>query len=73
MSNDNNTKDSMMKLTRDNYRTWMAKAKDYILALDHNDAADLWAYFEWRPNGDNNVDPISIMIFKWQTTQTQRN
>ena len=45
-------------LTRDNYLTWIEKIKDYILALDHDEAADIWAAFVWTPpERQNDPDP----------------
>ena len=36
-----------LKLTRVNYPTWIVKIKDYILSLDHDDAADIWNAFQF--------------------------
>ena len=44
-------------LTRMNWSTWNAKVKDYILALDHDDAADMWQAYEWKRTADNVADP----------------
>ena len=38
-----------LKLHRENWNTWIAKVKDYILALDHDEAADIWRAYEWVP------------------------
>ena len=34
-------------LTKDNYLVWIEMIKDYILALDCEDAEDMWEAFEW--------------------------
>ena len=45
-------------LTRDNYTTWIEKVKDYILSLDHDEAAEIWQAFVWtQPEGHNDPDP----------------
>ena len=36
-------------LTRDNFPKWEQLIKDYILALDHDDAADIWTAYKWEP------------------------
>ena len=46
-------------LTRQNWTTWIAHIKDYILALDHEDAADIWQTFIWKPSDGNMDDPIN--------------
>ena len=49
----------MSVLTRANYRTWSVQAKDYILAIYHDDAVEIWNIFEWTQAahpGEN--DPI---------------
>ena len=50
---------SIEKLTRANYPTWIEKVKDYILALEHDDAADIWQAFVWvrDPNNPDAPDP----------------
>ena len=40
-----------LKLRWDNWNTWIAKVKDHILALDHDDAADIWDTYMWVPGG----------------------
>ena len=40
-----------LKLQRENWNTWIAKVKDYILALDHDEAADIWQAYAWVPGG----------------------
>ena len=37
--------ESIEKLTSDNYLIWSEKVKDYILALDCEDAEDIWEAF----------------------------
>ena len=46
-----------LKLHRENWNTWIAKVKDYILSLDHDEAADIWQAYEWAPGGDGAGDP----------------
>jgi hypothetical protein len=46
-----------LKLHRENWNTWIAKVKDYILALDHDDAADIWMAFEAGPGAADAADP----------------
>ena len=56
------------KLTRANYQTWQARVKDYILALDDDNAATMWEDYEWK--GDNEEDdPISK---NWQEAPNQQ-
>ena len=45
------------KLTRGNYPTWIEKVRDYIMALEHDDAPDIYHAFEWVPAGPNDADP----------------
>ena len=56
----NSEKDStsVPKLTRENFSTWLEMIKDYINALEHEDAPDIWLAFEWRPNP--NHDPNAL-------------
>ena len=51
--------DKMPMLTRANYQTWMEKAKDYILAQDHDDAIEMWTDFNWVNPNDGTPDPIA--------------
>ena len=44
------------KLTRDNHLTWMAKVKDYILSLDHDNAADIWQAYAWEADPEDSDD-----------------
>jgi hypothetical protein len=46
-----------LKLHRENWNTWIAKIKDYILALDHDEAADMWLAYEWVAGNDGDADP----------------
>jgi hypothetical protein len=52
-----------LMLRRDNWNTWIAKVKDHILALDHDEAADIWLAYLWVPggvvDGDDEGDPDS--------------
>ena len=41
----------MEKLTRDNHETRFAKIGDYICALDHDEAPDIWAAYKWGEYG----------------------
>ena len=34
-------------LTKDNYLVWIEMVKDYILAMDCDNAEDMWDAFEW--------------------------
>ena len=49
MSLSESKSDAIIKMTRGNYPTWIEKIKDYIMALDHDEAADIWAAFVWVP------------------------
>ena len=40
----------MEKLTKDNFLLWSEKVKDHILALDCEDAEDIWEAFTWTPD-----------------------
>ena len=55
---ESDSKSSMQTLTRANYQSWMAMAKDYIYALDHEDAPDIWNIFVWRASEGTPNDPI---------------
>ena len=46
-----------IKMTRDNYLTWKELIKDFILALDHDDAADIWQAFIWVASPGDQDDP----------------
>ena len=48
---------SVPKLTRANYTTWLMLIEDHIMALDHDDAPDIWENYIWRP--DPNHDPAA--------------
>lgn len=43
---------SIEKLDRSNWTSWIEHVKDYILALDHDDAADIWKAYIWKPKPD---------------------
>ena len=45
----------MPKLDRGNYPTWIMLIEDVVMALDHDDAPDIWSVYTWRP--DPNHDP----------------
>ena len=47
------------KLSRANFRTWFEKVKDYILALPHDEAPDIWAAVIWErdPTQPDVADP----------------
>jgi hypothetical protein len=49
---DTDSRSKIPLLTRDNWSTWEQRMKDYILALDHDDAADIWLAYVWVPEGD---------------------
>ena len=69
MSADIATQPRMAKLTKANYQTWIAQARDYILAIDHDDAITMWHIYEWTPDPavENDVDPID---HDYQTAST---
>ena len=35
-------------LRADNFDTWIEKVKDYIFALDHDDAVGIWTAYMWQ-------------------------
>ena len=44
-------------LTKRNWVSWIAHAQDYIMALPHEDAADIWTAYVWeRPAGQGDDD-----------------
>ena len=46
------------KLTRANWTTWIEYVRDYIYALDADDAPDIWNAFKWvQPEGGQEADP----------------
>ena len=47
---DTDSRSKIPLLTRDNWSTWIQRMKDYILALDHDEAADIWMAYEWVPD-----------------------
>jgi hypothetical protein len=51
------TRGPPLKLNRENWNTWIAKVKDYILALDHDEAADIWQAYTWVSGGAGEADP----------------
>jgi hypothetical protein len=48
-----------LRLTRENWSTWIAKVKDFILALDHDEAPDIWQAYTWVSGGAGEVDPAN--------------
>ena len=56
-------KSKLPTLTNYNFTTWIEYIKDYILALEHEDAFDIWEHYEWVATPNNNQDPID---FDWQ-------
>ena len=45
-------KDYIKKLTRANWTTWIEYVRDFIYALEHDDAPDIWNAFAWvQPEG----------------------
>ena len=56
-SNSDKDTSAVPKLTRENYTTWLMLVEDFIMALDHDDAPDIWAIYMWRP--DPNYDPAA--------------
>ena len=49
---DRNGKIGLLRL--DNFDTWIEKVKDYILALDHDDAYGIWEAYIWQPEDPAN-------------------
>ena len=47
---------SVPKLVRGNYPTWSILIEDVIMALDHDDAPDIWSVYAWRPDPDHDPD-----------------
>ena len=46
------------RLTRANWTTWIEYVRDYIYALDADDAPDIWNAFKWvQPEGGQEADP----------------
>ena len=44
--------DKIQKLTRSNWPTWIEHVKDFIYALDHDDAVEIWEAYKWKqPEG----------------------
>ena len=62
------------KMTSANYPIWIEKVRDYIMALEHDDAADIWQAFVWVPGGpvddegDDEEDPADhdYVPGRWQ-------
>ena len=54
--------DKLTRLSSTNWTKWIEQVKDYILALDHDDAPDIWRAYIWKPEqqedeGDAEDDP----------------
>ena len=47
---------SVPKLDRANWPTWIMLIQDVIMALDHDDAPDIWAIYIWTPDPDHDPD-----------------
>ena len=62
----------MPKLTRANYQTWMAMARDYINALDDENAPDIWAHYVWVATAQDPDDPIDTRTWQESTNAPQR-
>ncbi len=62
-----------LKLHRENWNTWIAKVKDYILSLDHDEAADIWQAYEWVPGGagGGEATTTATVTQRARTTETQ--
>jgi len=56
MSLSSNKDYSVPKLVRGNYPTWIILIEDVIMALDHDDAPDIWSVYVWRPDPDHDPD-----------------
>ena len=52
LNRDNNNNGALEKLTKDNFLTWIERAKDHILALDCDEAEEMWEAFLWAPDPD---------------------
>ena len=53
----NSDKDtSVPKLSRTNWNTWIMLVEDFVMALDHDDAPDIWAIYIWIPDPDHDPD-----------------
>ena len=52
LSRDNNNNGALEKLTKDNFLTWIERAKDHILALDCDEAEEMWEASLWAPDPD---------------------
>ena len=51
-------KDYIEKLTRANWTTWIEYVRDFIYALEADDAVDIWNAFMWvQPEGGQEADP----------------
>ena len=55
MSSNTDKDASVPKLDRANWPMWIMLVQDVIMALDHDDAPDIWSVYAWRP--DPNHDP----------------
>ena len=44
------------RLTRANYQTWIEKVKDYVLALDDENAVTMWEDYVWMRPADAGAD-----------------
>ena len=72
MSDTAPTQAKMVMLKRANYRTWIVQAKDYILAIDHDDAVTMWEIYEWTQAAHpGDPDPINF-DFQAVTNTAQR-
>jgi hypothetical protein len=59
-SNDNDKDDHYkLMLAKDNWDVWIEQMGDYIMALDHDDAPDIWKAYVWTPaDGGNDPDTV---------------
>ena len=70
---DYETKSNRMQLlTRANYQSWMAMVRDYIYAIDHDDAHILWDNFVWVRQNAEEPDPIAHDFQAATTAPTRR-
>ena len=54
---DDRVSTKLPKLTKRNWTSWEAHVQDFIMALPHEDAADIWAAYMWtRPVGQDDED-----------------
>ena len=48
-----------LRLTQENWNTWIAMVKNMILAIDHDEAAHIWQAYDCR-TAVGDVDPAEL-------------